>query len=94
MRCRAILWGLLPPRREYPRASEPSAGPQVEPDAPADAKEPRSWSIRAEYADYLVTQKRYREALAEYEAVLQRSPPKPARIQKRVEQLRKALGSR
>jgi hypothetical protein len=58
----------------------------------AHAKEPGSWSIRAEYADYLLTLKRYREALAEYEAVLQRSPPKPAPIQKRVEQLRRVLG--
>jgi len=60
----------------------------------ADAKDARSWSIRAEYADYLITQKRYPEALAEYEAVLQRSPPKPARIQKRVGQLRRVLGIR
>jgi hypothetical protein len=60
----------------------------------ADAKDSRSWSIRAEYADYLLKQKRYREALAEYEAVLQRSPPKPEPIQKRVAQLRRVLGIR
>ena len=50
--------------------------------------------IRGEYADYLVKLKRYREALAEYEAVLQRSPPKPDRFEKRVRQLRRALGIR
>jgi hypothetical protein len=58
----------------------------------ANAKEPRSYSIRAEYAGYLVTVKRYPEALAEYEEVLKRRPPKPEPIQKRVRQLRKALG--
>jgi tetratricopeptide (TPR) repeat protein len=58
----------------------------------ANAKNPRSWSIRAEYADYLVEIKHYREALAEYEAVLQRSPPEPAAVEKRVRQLRQLLG--
>lgn len=60
----------------------------------AESKAPRSWSIRAEYADYLVTLRRYSEALAEYEEVLRRSPPNPAPIAKTVEQLRQALAMR
>jgi tetratricopeptide (TPR) repeat protein len=57
----------------------------------SESKAPRSWSIRAEYAEYLVTIRRYNQALAEYEEVLRRSPPNPAPIAKRVEQLRQAL---
>jgi hypothetical protein len=60
----------------------------------AESKSPRSWSIRAEYADYLVTIRQYDRALAEYEEVLRRSPPNPAPIRQRVEQLRQALARR
>jgi tetratricopeptide (TPR) repeat protein len=58
----------------------------------ANAKEPRSWSIRGEYADYLFSLKRYPEALREYESVLQRNPRNREAIEQRVRRLRQALG--
>jgi hypothetical protein len=53
----------------------------------ADAKNPRSHSIRKEYADYLRSQGRRTEALAEYEILLQRSPPNVEEIRRIVKQL-------
>ena len=41
----------------------------------AEAKNPNAYSIRREYADYLGSRGLLREALAQYEAVLTRSPP-------------------
>jgi len=61
--------------------------------AAAEAKNPRSYSIRAEYADYLRGRGLLREALEEYEIVLSTSPP-PAeaeRVRETADQIRQAL---
>jgi tetratricopeptide (TPR) repeat protein len=58
----------------------------------ADAKNPSSWGIRGEYADYLFRLQRYPEALEEYEAVLRRNPRNREAIERRVQRLRQVLG--
>ncbi len=55
----------------------------------ADAKNPRAWSIHVEYADYLWSLGRRNEAIAEYQAILQKRPADAAlinRIQQTIEQ--------
>jgi tetratricopeptide (TPR) repeat protein len=63
--------------------------------AAADAKNPRSYSIHQEYADYLYSLKRYQEALGEYEAILKKRPPKKVedRVQGLVNRLRTRRGA-
>jgi tetratricopeptide (TPR) repeat protein len=57
----------------------------------AEGKNPRAYSVRKEYADFLRSEGRVREALAQYEIVLQKSPPNAAQVRTIVERLRRRL---
>jgi hypothetical protein len=59
----------------------------------AEAKNPDSYSIRTEYADYLASQSLLSEALAQYEIVLSKSPPREevAKVQQSMAEVRQAL---
>ncbi len=64
--------------------------------AAADAKNPRAWSIHAEYADYLGSLNRREQAVAEYQTILKKRPADPAlvkRIEQAIEQYRRKAES-
>ena len=59
--------------------------------AVAEAKNPLSWSVQTEFAGYLQSPGRIDEALAQYEAVLEKNPPNADKVKPVVERLRQGL---
>jgi len=54
----------------------------------ANRKNPRSWSVHTEYADYLFSRGRVKEALAEYEMILKKNPPNKEKIKQKIRTIR------
>jgi tetratricopeptide (TPR) repeat protein len=59
----------------------------------ADSKNPRAYTLRTEYADYLRGLGRYDEALTQYRILLERNPPNRDQLRRVVSQLETRLYS-